>query len=493
MKTYHIIIFLALINSGLYSQGIYNNGAKMVIGSGAYFNITGKYQNETNVTDGGIILNGTLKLEGDYVNNASSDVVTPGSTGTVELAGTAHQSLSGTSAAAFGFINMIINNPAGVSLLKEASIAGSLTLTNGLFDIGTHNLLLLQPAIISGIPGITNMIVATGSGELRKEYNAASSFVFPVGDNTFSVEYSPVTLNITAGTFAPGAYIGLNLVNGTYNDPSVTGSYLNRYWNISQSGITAFTCDAMFQYTAADVVGTESAINCTRIFPAPSSTFNAADITLHQLSATGIDLFGTFTGSPGNKILNIKIFLEGLYNGSGTMRQAQGIAGNQFPGTTADQITIELHSSVPGQYASVIFSAQNTDLSTSGQASVKVPIAFNGSYYITVRGRNSITTVSGSSVSFTGNLINYDFSTSAAQAYGNNMRDVGGVFVIYGGDIDTDGSVGIADMGLVDNASAAFTVGYVPEDADGDGSVGIADMGLIDNNSANFVSSIIPL
>ena len=50
----------------------------------------------------------------------------------------------------------------------------------------------------------------------------------------------------------------------------------------------------------------------------------------------------TFT--VGYKTLNVKAFLEGLYAGAGLMNKAQNETGDQFTGTTADKVTVELHN-----------------------------------------------------------------------------------------------------------------------------------------------------
>jgi hypothetical protein len=92
-------------------------------------------------------------------------------------------------------------------------------------------------------------------------------------------EYTPVTLNLTAGTFSE-ASIGVNLVNASY--PGVTVSYLNRYWNITSTGITDMICDARFDYVAADVTGTESELYCYRVAP-DVGEYNPADTSLPEL------------------------------------------------------------------------------------------------------------------------------------------------------------------------------------------------------------------
>ncbi len=298
MKKILLYLILLFLFSGMYSQGIFNNGGKIVIGTGAYLNVTGTsggFRNETNTTDGEVILNGNLKVEGDYINNvANFDIINPGSTGNVILAGAIQQLLAANSTAAFGFINLEINNASGISLLHDATVSGTLTLSSGLLDIGSSNLTLGPLSTVSGSPSSANMVVATGNGEVRKEYSTTEVFTFPVGDNTATAEYSPVSVDITAGTFAPGAYVGLNLVNDKYNDPAITDSYLNRYWNLSQTGITGMSANALFQYGSADVTGTESNIYTLLVSPAPITSFRRCKYRASSVNSQWIDLFWNF-------------------------------------------------------------------------------------------------------------------------------------------------------------------------------------------------------
>jgi hypothetical protein len=142
------------------------------------------------------------------------------------------------------------------------------------------------------------MIIVTGSGELRKAIPSGftGTFTYPVGDDTGTAEYSPVALNFIGGTFAAGNYVGVNLKNSVYPDPTITGNYLNRYWNITQWGIANFNCNATFQYLPTDVVGAESMISCTKVNPLPWVTYALTNTATHQLSAYGITSFSAFTG-----------------------------------------------------------------------------------------------------------------------------------------------------------------------------------------------------
>ncbi|MGV1050481.1 MAG: BACON domain-containing protein, partial [Solirubrobacterales bacterium] len=184
-----------------------------------------------------------------------------------------------------------------------------------------------------------------------------------------------------------------------------------------------------------------------------------------------------------SKVLNLSsVLLEGLYSGSGTMRAAADENGSHWGPTIADKIAVELHNN--SNYASVMYTAANVELSTNGLATLNIPSTYSGNYYITIKHRNSIETVSALPVSFSGSTISYAFDNST-KAYGNNMLlMIDGRWVIYCGDVNQDGLVDAGDMAPVDNLSAQAAAGYVVEDANGDGLVDAGDMAILDNNSA---------
>ncbi|MFH1118952.1 MAG: GEVED domain-containing protein, partial [Bacteroidota bacterium] len=202
------------------------------------------------------------------------------------------------------------------------------------------------------------------------------------------------------------------------------------------------------------------------------------------------DMAFAITNVP-DKTLNLKFFLEGLYAGSSTMNKAQDANGDHFAADTADVVTVELHDTT--NYSNVIFAKSNIAVNTGGQALVgQIPYTLSGSYYITIKHRNSIETTTASPVSFAGNSISYDFSTAASQAYGSNQQNFGGVYAFYGGDVNHDGSVDTGDMTPVDNDASNFATGYLDTDVNGDGTVDTADITIIDNNSAAFVGAVTP-
>jgi hypothetical protein len=170
------------------------------------------------------------------------------------------------------------------------------------------------------------------------------------------------------------------------------------------------------------------------------------------------------------------------------------LSGPQFGPGIADQVTVELHNPTP--YSNIVYSLGLVNLGTNGDIAISaIPALYNGSYYLTIKHRNSIETTSASPVSFAGGTINYDFSTAATQAYGNNLKLMGTVYAIYGADPNQDGIVDGSDMLLIDNASQVPILhGYFPQDLNGDGTVDGTDMLMIDNNSQSpIVTSVKPL
>ena len=120
-----------------------------------------------------------------------------------------------------------------------------------------------------------------------------------------------------------------------------------------------------------------------------------------------------------------------------------------------------------------------------------------GTYYIRVNHRNSIETWSrtGGESLVQGTTVSYNFSSAAAQAFGNNMKQVDASpvrFAIYSGDINQDGTIDASDVSEVDNDANNSLSGYVKTDVTGDDFVDAQDVSIVDNNSFNSVSAVKP-
>lgn len=224
----------------------------------------------------------------------------------------------------------------------------------------------------------------------------------------------------------------------------------------------------------------------------------ASDATAGQLSVRGNNDCGDGAASyldliSGEKILSLSsVFLEGLYSGSGIMSQAWNETGPQWPAGVADHISVELRDAT--NYSTVVWSLSDLPLSISGTAEINIPAAHSGSYYITIRHRNSIETTTAVPVSFDNSSIAYAFDSSS-RAYGGNLKRIDETidhYVIYGGDTNNDGIVDALDLIGTENSAIAFSSGYQSNDLNGDGIVDALDLILVENNALHFVRAIYP-
>ncbi|MCX6277914.1 MAG: T9SS type A sorting domain-containing protein [Bacteroidetes bacterium] len=292
-----LTVFVSVLNSG-FAQMTVVGGTTVKVETATTLNST---QNVVLGYDPITLVGGTLNVQGTLVlkKNLVNQNITPNSlgNGAIVLSGTVPQTVSGQSI----IQDLAVNNPAGVTIAGNTQINGVFTLTNGLVSLGAYNLQLGPAATVSGVPSSSKMVVATGTGELRKEFASVGSFTFPVGAlDVPTDEYAPVTISYNTGTFGAGNYTGVNLVDEAYSGTAI--SYLTMYWNVTQSGVTNFTGNASFQYNnPGDVVGTEGDIYCTKVSQTvPWITYNGANTGTHKIDAHGLTSFGSFTGNLGN-------------------------------------------------------------------------------------------------------------------------------------------------------------------------------------------------
>lgn len=199
---------------------------------------------------------------------------------------------------------------------------------------------------------------------------------------------------------------------------------------------------------------------------------------------------------PCNYQVNLKLFLEGLYNPAlSEMNKAKDFVGgnivDKYAGKVADKIDVELHSE--GNYGNIVYTASNIDLNQNGVAIVNIPPEYSGNYYLTIRHRNHIASVSALAVTIGPATTAYDFTTSADQAYGSNQKQLAsGVFGFFAGDVNQDGLININDAGPLNTGIRNSSTGYLAIDVNGDGLININDSGPVNTNIRSVVQSITP-
>ncbi len=261
--------------------------------------------------------NFTHRIAGNWINNGG--VFTPG-TGTITMTGAA-KTIGGTAPTIFN--NLTISNAGGLQLGNNQTVNGTLTLTNGRLTLGANNLTMgITSPAVAGTLSAANMIVTDGVGELRKNLSGNGSYVFPVGEVIGTAEYSPVTVNFTSGTYIAGAYAGARVINAKHPNNASISNYLNRYWIVNQTGITAFSATVTGTFPAADIVGNvANMITGKWSGTMPWQAYGA--VTGSTITSNGLTSFGEFTAIEGPTVTVVPTPLTGFNYSVGSGPSAQ--------------------------------------------------------------------------------------------------------------------------------------------------------------------------
>ncbi|MBK8552149.1 MAG: hypothetical protein IPL53_14235 [Ignavibacteria bacterium] len=219
-----------------------------------------------------------------------------------------------------------------------------------------------------------------------------------------------------------------------------------------------------FSYTSPATAGTDTIFVTGN---ATNSDGNESGDSWNWATSFRIDV------SPPPKVLHLTELIEGFYNTSTGLMNG-------------DTVRVYLRNNF-APYALIDSSTSYID--PSGKGNFSFTHASNAlPYYIVLRHRNSVETWSSSGQSFSGDSLSYNFTTSSATAYGNNLKLVGTKYCNFGGDVNQDGFVDLTDITLVYNDAVTFVTGYKPADVTGDNLIDLTDIVLTYNNSAAFVS-----
>jgi trimeric autotransporter adhesin len=343
--------------------------------------------------------------------------------------------------------NILVNlstAPGSTSYIAAAYRRSTTSLTN--YTTSSNN-----NDFYAGTPSSTNLIFSDGTNNLQT-MSAFQSFVAPRETNSFTE--NPPFINVTTTPY------NLHLTPGA-------GTYCE------SGGSTVVTPISIVDDYDGDPRYPNAGYPDNPLRPATAPDVGADE----------------FAGGPMFKTLNVSAFLEGLFAGGGQMNKAQDENGDHFAGNTADQITVELHNS--GNYGTLEYTSAGVNLTTSGNSTLTLPADKNGSYYLTVKHRNSIETTSASPVDFSGSTINYTFD-ALSKAYADNMNVVSGTPVIFAGDENQDGIVDGTDLSDIGNLADLATSGYLPQDVNGDGLIDGSDLSIAGNNAALAVGIVTP-
>jgi len=309
-----------------------NNGAAVVSATGGgatsinNFTITaGTFNFGMTGTPGHSIKGNISVAAGATLNFNPATTATP----TLNLNGTSTQTISGAGTITLNDADqtIVVNNPSGITLTRDLTFTlGALTLSSGVITSGANVLTIGSGASMSGASP-----TAYVDGNLRKVYAATGVKGFEVGTAN---GYSPVSVNITAGTFPTDFTV--RAVQGPQPNVKTPAAALQRYWKLAATGVTA---NLIFNYLDADVPPPPSTENSFVIFKwdggftMPGGSVNTvtneasisgvsdatllSDWTLAQPNApTAADgtVSGTIVDPAGNPVAGAVVHLSGAQN-----------------------------------------------------------------------------------------------------------------------------------------------------------------------------------
>ena len=202
------------------------------------------------------------------------------------------------------------------------------------------------------------------------------------------------------------------------------------------------------------------------------------------------------SASSHNKNLNLKIFLEGLYNGeTGLMTKTRNSDGESdwetFAGNTVDTLSV-LFAQTVDPY-NIISETHGVPVNMDGSCRVSVPGNVTQNCYIIVKHRNSIETWSKTGGEAFVDGMDYNFTNALSQAFADNLKPMGSSFAIWSGDVTQDGYVDGFDLAEVFNYNLDGAFGYMADDVTGDGYVDGYDLALVFNNNLSGVGMNTPV
>jgi hypothetical protein len=306
--------------------------------------------------------------------------------------------------------------------------------------------------------------------------NATCATDNPATSNTITMEVNPLPLPVITGPSTACTASSGNIYT--------TAAGMSNYtWIISAGG--SITAGGGTTSNSVTVTWNSTGAQSVSVNYTNTNGCRAAVPTVYAVTVS--DCF---------KTLNLKIFLEGLFNGIDGMVKAQGCDDGEnpydmFPGSITDTLTIQLAET--NDPYEIIHSEHAVPVNTDGTISINtIPASLSGNYYIIIKHRNHVETWS-QVVSFAGGIINYNFTDAISKAWGNNMIRVGTYYCIYTGDTNGDQYVDGFDLAITFNLNKKGSFDYQVSDINGDGFIDGFDLVKVFNNNKKGVGMNTPI
>jgi hypothetical protein len=414
------------------STGTFNAGTGTVNynGSGAQTIRAVNYNNLTFSGTGAKTLQNVvtvLGIAGDF-NRGAMIVNAPGASSIVTFNGGA-QTITGN---AMAFRNLTLSNTS-LTINADVTVNAVLTFTTGNIITGVNNVILPAAGSVSRTSGHV-------VGNLRKNFATGTnvSRTFEVGTGS---DYTP--LDITFASVTVAGNLTASATSGDHPQIASSGftasSTVNRYWSISNTGITFTTYDATANFVNTDEdAGLNTSACIVKSYNAGawgtagvgSQAVNSTQGALLTVPTSGnnIDIqIGENIGSPTGKLYSIA---TGNWSAAGTWSATSGGASCNCVPTNVDTVFIENNFTVTMDGNSGV--ARALSINTGGIATWTVALTTDiGTGGINIASTGDITGAGAGTLTNKGNLVlnkvltNVAFTVKMALGTGQTISGTG--------------------------------------------------------------------
>jgi len=241
-------VFFSILFGYTTAQDLLYNNSSITVQSGATLYVNGGIVNQTN---GSFTNNGNIYVSGNITQSASNNFTASGSTGTLELNGTALQTFKGVGSGLLNFYKLTMNNTSGAQLNRNIMVTNNLTMTAGNINLNGNNIDL------------------SSTGTLVNETNAKRIYGTSGVITTTRNINAPSSLNVggMGAEITTSANLGSTQIDRGHAVQTVGGNNsILRYFDITPTNNTSLNATLRFHYFDANELNglTESSLQMYR-------------------------------------------------------------------------------------------------------------------------------------------------------------------------------------------------------------------------------------
>lgn len=186
----------------------------------------------------------------------------------------------------------------------------SISLSNSVLSIGNYDLTIIDSAFVGND---SSYIETNGTGKVNIDFAGDTTIIYPIGRSKFS----PISLDFSSTILASGsnpATASVRVIDSVHSGVSASSStndYIKRFWNVTSSGLTSFSCNVLAKYNDVDIVGTEGNLFMGKWNGTVWDVGNSVNASSNELTISNVTSFSDFTGA-GSPLLPVEwVYFKG--------------------------------------------------------------------------------------------------------------------------------------------------------------------------------------